>query len=71
MAGRLIYWLALLGVLVVILATYVGFTKILSIEHPLRKLLEEQNEKGFFLLAKKLALTLLIISLLVAVVIYG
>ena len=47
-AFRLIYWLALLGVLGFLLATYFGFKKILPIEHPIKKFLAEQNKKGFF-----------------------
>ncbi len=70
-AGKLIYWLALLGVLGVLLGTYFVFTKTLSIEHPLRKFLERQNKEGFFLLAQKVAIGLLMFSLLVVVALYG
>jgi hypothetical protein len=70
-AFRLIYWLALLGVLGFLLATYFGFKKILPIEHPIKKFLAEQNKKGFFLLAKKLSVLLLFSSLIVVVVLYG
>ena len=71
LAGKLIYWVALLGVLGVLLGTYLLFTRALPIEHPLRKFLEEQNKKGFFYLAQKVAIGLLMLSLLVVVILYG
>lgn len=71
MAGKLIYWLALMGVLGILLGTYIVFTKTLSFEHPLRKFLEGQNKKGIFLLVQKVAIGLLMLTLLVIVVLYG
>ncbi len=71
MAGKLLYWLALLGALGVLIGTYHVFTKTLPIEHPLRKFLEGQNNKGFFLLAQKIAIALLMLSLLIVMVLYG
>ena len=68
---KLMYWMALLGVLGVILGAYHVFTRALSVEHPLRKFLEEQNNKGFFYLAQKIAIGLLMFSLLVVVILYG
>jgi hypothetical protein len=71
LAVKLIYWMALLGVLGVLLGTYLVFTRALSEKHPLRKLLELQNKKGYFLLAQKVAIGLLMLSLLVVVALYG
>ena len=68
---KLMYWMALLGVLGVILGAYLVFTRAFSVEHPLRKFLEEQNNKGIFYLAQKIAIGLLMFSLLVVVILYG
>lgn len=71
LAMRLMYWMALLGVLGVLLGTYLVLTKTLSTEHPIRRFLEEQKQKGMFYFAQKLAVSLLALWLLAIVVMYG
>lgn len=71
LAVRLMYWMALLGVLGVLFGTYLVFTKVLSVEHPLRKFFEKQKEKGIFYFAQKVAVSFLALCLLVIVVKYG